>query len=833
MAEKKIAKYEGGGWVLPLEVANNELPASSEQVLSARLAELGPEALALAEALAVHSGAVPLAIALAMSELPGESRTYGVLDELLAEQVLVSNGDGYRFRHEAMREAVLARMGPATRKGSRLRAAEALLAFGGSGVAERTEAALHLIDAGEEHRGVRILIAAARDLGRTAGTHENVHKLVRGLCRLVRAYAEQGRSDYELGAVLFPLMPLAYHSGDWQFMLEFGERALELGLRITGLARAAELAPALGQQEALKRGLATGAAAFAEHAVESIGYDLHTAVSTTIGMTPACVAVYATCFDSSAVSRIARAVEPLTFFGEDHVAYGAYLIAAAETKILGSESESRPLWQRALARFEDPGCAKLMGEARTMTLKGAALFILGLLDSYQFGDGALVAALQMEKLGVKAWAISADQIRILYHSLRGESTAAKTYIEQLERNVSQGAQAWHAEVFWPALLLRADVLTGDAIAARRRYVQLERRSREVAMLKPQSDAARAAYLMLRGDLAGAIALYEEVLPSFPCRERVGWETTRAYFAKALNAAGQYERARVVAEEVLTNMIPPDYHYPALFLEPRRQLALAECGLGNHARAAALLDELLAKHGHESNPLLVGLLHQARAEVAERAQDLVAASAHRSEMERRFRKTQNPLLIAQCERADRAAAAYSTVRASRERYAQLPNDSLAAATVEAAIPSSEDASDVDVLSASPEPFQALVEYVIQQTSAKDAYLYVLAGDELRLAWSTANEEPHPSCLKELGRWLALVREHGRNPPTRDDRGPLLVHTISGYRLVALQKACEATTVGGLILEAEPSADLIGSTHIFEALGDIIEKRGLDVLGFITA
>ena len=72
--------------------------------------------------------------------------------------------------------------------------------------------------------------------------------------------------------------------------------------------------------------------------------------------------------------------------------------------------------------------------------------------------------------------IVADQIRALYHSFRGESNEAKTYFDRVELNAVQGAHTWQTEIFWPALLLNADVLTGDVMAARRRYVQLERRA---------------------------------------------------------------------------------------------------------------------------------------------------------------------------------------------------------------------------------------------------------------------------------------------------------------------------------------------------------------------
>jgi hypothetical protein len=662
----------------------------------------------------------------------------------------------------------------------------------------------------------------------------------------VRRYDEQGRSDYQLGGLLLPLMPLAYYSAKWQFILEYGERAIDIGIRITGLHHAAELAPELGREEALKRGLAVGAAAFAEHATDVIGYDLKSAISATIGMVAACAGVYATCFDSETVSRVARAVAPLALFGEEHVAYAMYLFAAAEAPMIGGrESEAYPVWEDALARFESPAFAKAIGP-RAKVLQGGALFMLTLLDSYHFGERALDTARRMESLGVKAWRVTADQIRLLYHALRGESNEVKSYIDRVEHDAVRGAQTWQTDIFWPSLLLNADVLTGDTIAARRRYVQLERRSQEVATLKPQAEAAHAAYLMLRGDLPGAISLYERLLPSFPCRRRVDWETTRGYFARALNLAGAHERARAVAEEVVRNMVPADHAYVARFLEAERQLALAESGLGNHARAAELLDGLLAKHGHESNPLLLGLLHQARAEVAERAGDRAAVDAHRAAMEIRFRKTQNPLLIAQCERAHRSM----TLPAVREGYQPFPNTvssfhtlpaegpTAAAAVRTRAAPATGHAGLDEVLTASAEPLEAAVQFVMTQTKAKSASLYALTADELRLVWSSTNEEPPARCVAELGRWVNVARENARNPSTKNDREPVRLHSaaISGYLVVALQRAADAAIVGGLILEGEPSIDRVGSTEIFDALGRIVEDHAtdaMDAMGFITA
>ena len=93
-----------------------------------------------------------------------------------------------------------------------------------------------------------------------------------------------------------------------------------------------------------------------------------------------------------------------------------------------------------------------------------------------------------------------------------------------------------------------------------------------------------------------------------------------------------------------------------YLEPQRQLALAEAGLGNHAEAVRMLDALLAEHGAQDQPLLIGLLHKARAEVALSMNDAAGFDAHFAEMERCFRRSRNPALIAQIARTAKLALA---------------------------------------------------------------------------------------------------------------------------------------------------------------------------------
>src|SRR5207344_954135 len=110
------------------------------------------------------------------------------------------------------------------------------------------------------------------------------------------------------------------------------------------------------------------------------------------------------------------------------------------------------------------------------------------------------------------------------------------------------------------------------------------------------------------------------------------------------------------------------------------------------------------------------------------------------------------------------------------------------------------------------------------------LYALTAEELRLVWSSTHEEPPASCVAELGRWVDVARENERNPSTGNDREPLRLQTatIAGHLVVALQHAADGTIAGGLILEAEPNTDLVGSTDVFDALGRVIETYDLDEL-----
>ncbi|HVW27610.1 MAG TPA: protein kinase [Polyangiaceae bacterium] len=837
LVEKKIAQYGSGTWVLPQDVAPEELPNRGAELLANRLSTLGEHAVDLADALCVHARPVPLERCLALAEGKSEEAAYGALDELVAEQILRTDGDTYEFVHAALREGLLARMDAGARRARLVRAADALLASNRDDPNVQIEAALQFIDGGEETRGANIIAALALKLLATTYFNAGAETVV-ALAKAVEIFEKEGRSDYELLTLLIPMMKLAYYSPHFRLLLKYGERTLSIGLRLTGLSLAARLRPIVGRKLALVVGLLVGGAGFSKQRRRGLAYDLKTAISLVCSIVPAITATHATCLDAEGVERIKDVLEPLTLFGSKHVASLIYAWAPQQLlTVQGREGEALDLIEENRARNAEPWVRAALGEQSYKSFCGGLLFPKSLMSAYVFGDEALRGAAELEKLGIRTWAMAADQIRMLYHAFRGESEHVQRYRERVELFAVQGSTTWQAELFWPALLINADVLTGDTIGARRTSEQLARRAEAVKNLKRFADAAHAAYLMLRGDTRASIALFEQILSQFPLRRSVAYETARAYLAQALNAAGEHARARDVVREVLDHMAPQDHRVVVHFLEPERQLALAEAGLGNHAEAVRILDALLAKHGGEDNPLLVGLLHKARTEVALAMSDLENVERHLRETEARFRSTKNPALIAQWERlAEQVSRA--GIRGPAQRLGSAEDGAFASETVAA--------RTVGELSAFAEPCDAALRLILREASASVGFLYVYGGDAMRLVAARAPGDAPRELEVALEQLAATGVASLQEPALRTDSesmdegeedDPEAFDTVfvpsapppnpwGPYQLVLLREPRPGSAIvsGGLIVEASAAQMARVGPQLIGAIARLLDERG---------
>lgn len=738
LVRRQIAKYIAGTWVLPLDVSPDELPSHTEGVLSARLDALSTGARELAEALSIHRKPVSLEQCLSLAR-ESDTPTYAALDELVAEQILVADGGSYRFAQQALREAILRHAGVEARRRHHLRAAETLLASAGSDLALQVEAGRHLLDAGEERRGADMLATAGRVFVLGGGGQEAPEHLAQAFEQTLAVYDRQDRSEHEKAAVLFSLIGSAFHT-DWQLMLKHAERAILLGLRVTGLGLAAKLRRFLGRRIALIVALVVAAVRFGRAKRRGLQWDLREAIAAFCGIVPAGVGTHNICYNVDTVERLTETATPLTMFGEDHVAGLMHEFCIAQLRMGQSrELEARVILERLVDKYQDPEILEVVGESHYKAILGGILFSLGILYAYRVGDSALEVARKLDDLNVRVYAMAADQVRLLHHALRGESEEVQRYLNRVELFAVQGSTTWQAENFWPVLLLTGNVLAGDAIATRRISEQLARRAKELPSLAVYADAANAAYLTLRGDVKEAISVYESILPKLGIRRRVAWASVRAFYGDALNLAGDHARAKEVLEEVLSTMLPGEDEVVSRFLEVQRQLALAEAGLGNHARAAEILDGLLDRWGAQDQPLLVGLLHKARAEVSLLMDDSEGFAAHLAQMKRHFKATRNPALIAQWERLN-----------EKGMYHHGSSTMLVGPQESESTGSSHTIIDrrLSQISAAPDPWEYALKFILERTEAVAGYLYALKGDGIRLVCASGPHEPPRAVETEL-------------------------------------------------------------------------------------
>ena len=808
LVRKRIATYVAGTWVLPLDIDAGELPDRLDELVAERLAAVGDVARDLVETLSVDGAPVSIDRCLTLANRASAADVYQALAELIAEQILVVENDSYRFAQPRLREAVLLQMDEARRRSRHLQIAHEMLAQGPKH-GRLVAAALHLVRAGEEGRGADIIAQAGRAYLRDTDAYDSSELVVRALQKALEIYDRQGRSKYQMLAVLYPLITLGFFV-DWRIVRDHSMRGLSIGLEITGLARAHALSRRIGVRAALVLSLSAAALEFRGQKRRGLDYGLKDAIRALCAMVPGTVGTNSIFFDLPAIQRVQRMLEPVGMLGKpDQVPKLLYRFVEIQPLVIqGRVREAAEALGALAPAFMTPRMIKDIGEGQCRGMYGGVIYIAAIEHCYCFGRRALELADEMERLGIHTWAASAEQVRLLYHAVRGESEAVARCRARVELFAVQGESMWQVEIFLPALLLDTNLLVRDTVAARRNAEQLARRAEQVESLVPYARLAHAGYLGLRGDLPAAIAAFEDTLPRFPPHSYPSWLLVRAFFADVLNRAGQHARAKQLLLEALSCSRPEDAVAIMLHLEPRRQLALAEAGLGNHARAVELLDAMLAEHGHQDNRLAVGLMHEARAEVALQMRDEATLHAHFAQMEERFRATKNPALIAQVERlAARAQLRHPGAADPSLRPAEPESVSIQRSFAE--------------IASAPDRYKHALQLVLRRTRAKNGFLYVLRNRAAHLVAASSPDEPPLGLEAELlESALRLQNEENDADETR-----MLEPEAPGggdYQVIMLatHRDRRPIVVGGLILEDSESAwlDAAFLESIAQALHD---------------
>jgi tetratricopeptide (TPR) repeat protein len=429
--------------------------------------------------------------------------------------------------------------------------------------------------------------------------------------------------------------------------------------------------------------------------------------------------------------------------------------------------------------------------------------------------------------------MAADQLRLMHYASRGELERAAEFQERTELHVLQGGTTWQTDVCLPAHMFMVAMLTEDALALRQAWEQLARQAKEIPSLEVYAEAAHAGYLAARGDGREALAQLELLVTRLPPRQRIGWAVVRLHLAQLLNRGGDHARAKEVVLEVTSRLSPADYDFVFPYLDTQRHLALAEFGLGNFAEAVRILDGLLAEPRAPDHPLWLGLLHKARAQVALRQGDGEAFRHHLAQLERWFRATRNPCLVAQWERLAAAGAALGLCEHGRGGGSEHPSlPSLASGTELARL-----LARCTVHERLPQALDLLV----NGSGARAGYMYGLRGGALELLAACPDGEA-PAAVREAlhelleearvklqrlslrpGARVAAAASHPDQMRTETSFEQTVKERQAGaHRLLVLAagSSTDGEVVGGIALELAAGARSRFATEHLTALAEVV-------------
>jgi tRNA A-37 threonylcarbamoyl transferase component Bud32/tetratricopeptide (TPR) repeat protein len=152
------AGYESGSWVLPHQLAEDDLPRTLAAAWLARLGELSEDARDLADALALTDGAgLVIADYPRLSRSGDAARVFRALDELVAARVVVSDRDRCDFAQRGFIAVVLESISDDRRRWLHMRIARLLQSQG----SEVARCAHHLLAAGLDAEGIELLVPVA------------------------------------------------------------------------------------------------------------------------------------------------------------------------------------------------------------------------------------------------------------------------------------------------------------------------------------------------------------------------------------------------------------------------------------------------------------------------------------------------------------------------------------------------------------------------------------------------------------------------------------------------------------------------------------------------
>jgi tetratricopeptide (TPR) repeat protein len=761
LVDRGLVHYAAGAWVLPSELPESELPRGLEEALLSRLETLGSHTLRLARLFALHRGALPLRVCLELAPERSHAQTVSALDQLVAQEILVRADDAYRFGQETSRARLLEALPAAEVRALHAALGRAFLCtraelfeavvtparkdLGTTDLGLALQVAAHIERGGEEERGRAIMREAATEL---TVRGDGLAEAVPALEAAIGQYRKQRRPHYELGPLLVPLT-LAGTYSDFRLSYRYGDETLDLLLELCGLTWAHKLRRFVGGRLALALGLCAAYLRFRFTGRSQAVSSFREVLLAVMGIGSALLGTYSVVLDKQRAESVAARLEVLRYFPAGHPVSWVYLLQRALLDTaLGDMASACQKIVRVLDALQDEKAVRDVREEARLQLRVGCLTPMSLAYGLRLDHRVTGVLAALDRLHMSVTRQIAAGARAAYHGHRGERTKFIAYHEEMDLLASQAGSTWREDVGTPRQMWSTYTLCEDVIGLKRTADALEALTRELPSLALLRDAARACYLSERGMHAQALAEYEAMFERAVLEPQLVGVRFAGAYARILRVAGQPERARRVCEQALARLSPENHEFELAVFAAKLERVLSEIALGRLSEASGQLDALVARQGHHDNPLVHGLLHKARVQVAMAQRERTACMHHLNQMETWFRRSDNPALIAQCQRLAKEARSAGVIEpvpvgaAGDDWHMWRGSEQISVAFHACRGPS--------------ERLQVAVDLVLSKTGAERGYLYLLEPAGLRFAAPLVGSEPPEGLLEDLRARIERLR-----------------------------------------------------------------------------
>jgi tetratricopeptide (TPR) repeat protein len=623
LVSKGLARYEDGAWSLPSQLDEHDLPSSLAASLATRLDELSADARELAESLCLCDGnALTIASYPDLVSHADNRRVFAALDELVAARVLCGDSDRYRFSQRGFLPVLRDAMPAERRARVHARIAE-LLARSGGDVLARAHHLLH----GEREREAIALLSSTDLLARLPPL---------ALLELAVARAEQlalpARVLFQLRVALLSRASLSLAARS------FGRAAPAVLAQLehdSGLERYREL-HALSGPERLTQALTDTQRRYLETPEEERVLSVADAIRELARLVGVFCSLAPTTFDLDLLDTL-PSLEPLLPLSPALGVVNQLLVAGKGW--VGGHASAVDNYRSVLARVSQPDRAGLDEVQHARTRLGV-IYVLGLYDAWHSLPSSEEAAQTLEldrDMRVNAWRVRASLQLAQGNSVEARKCQRRGELLALQNGASERYLGSTAGFHFDS---HADAV--DFAGMEQSLRELELLAAEHPGWVPVLTHSQARYLEVQGDLEGALAAIESGIGQAVPGRHALFTRMSATHVRILAELGRADEAIALGRRYLE-----DYQREGLGREDNPlfiSLAMALSGAGQHAEAAAMMDNVVTRAEVMGRTGMgIGVLYEARAQLAIAARDREAFERYAERCASAFAIARNPAL----------------------------------------------------------------------------------------------------------------------------------------------------------------------------------------------